>query len=220
MSAVSRSGDRTGNATALRRRVTAQTAIHAFVRNVKPPRARPVKPRFVRDRFVGSPHLSPNCAHRGNGEVIYAIGRRTGRSEGVGREGRCEGPQVRVRVWGKDTHDGAAVQDRGAEVVAGASFWGGVRRSGGLAAMSIVTHVGARRQWIVLEQTWLDTFRKVVGTFFRCPGGWGYEVGCVVARSDAMDLCPFAGSTAPTPIGSAHLLEASHDFRDPVESRK
>jgi hypothetical protein len=47
--------------------------------------------------------------------------------------------------WRQTTRDIAAVQEGRAEVVEGASFGGGVRRSGGLTAMTIVTHVGAQR---------------------------------------------------------------------------
>lgn len=43
---------------------------------------------------------------------------------------------MRVGVQGKDRCRGAAIQEGRAEVFAGASFCGAVRRSGGLAAMS------------------------------------------------------------------------------------
>src|SRR4051812_15877825 len=72
-------------------------------------RARPLKPRFVRDPFVGSPYLGPKSAHRRNARVCKGIRRATRRSEGVGGEGRCEGAHVRVWLWGKDTRDGEAV---------------------------------------------------------------------------------------------------------------
>jgi hypothetical protein len=57
----------------------------------------------------------------------------------VGGEGRCEAAHVRVRVWGQDTRDCEAVQDGRVEVVAGASFWGEVRRSGDLSDVQTIS---------------------------------------------------------------------------------
>jgi hypothetical protein len=87
--------------------------------------------RGVVEKFlIRSPYLGEKSADRGNGRVCKGIRCTPWGREGVGGEGRCEGPHVRVWMWGQDTRDSEAVQDGRAEVVEGASFWGGVRRVG------------------------------------------------------------------------------------------
>lgn len=81
----------------------------------------------------------------------------------MGREGRCEGVHVRVRVWRQDTRDGEAVQVRCAEVAQDASIWGGVRASNWLAAMTVIL-------FVINPQPSRHSF--IMGAHPRACGGW------------------------------------------------